>query len=149
MDLNDLFSLPGEEVKRPEEMPGLALAYIGDTVWDLIIRRHLLAQNEMKPDRLHKKATAYVKAKAQADAAHHIFSYLTEEESGVLRRGRNAKSGSVPKNADITDYRMATGFESLMGYLFLKNRYDRLLELATRSIEWLEARLSKERNGPQ
>ncbi|GIM46099.1 mini-ribonuclease 3 [Collibacillus ludicampi] len=144
----EIFSLPGEEIKKPEEIPGLALAYIGDTVWDLIIRRHLLAQNEMKPDRLHKRATAYVRAKAQADVAHHLLPELTEEERSVMRRGRNAKSGSVPKNADISEYRMATGFESLLGYLYLKNRHERILELAERSIAWLDERLSKERNGP-
>jgi ribonuclease III family protein len=147
-DDREIFSLPGEETGKPEEMPGPALAYIGDTVWDLIVRRHLLARKERRPDRLHKMASAFVRAKAQADAAHFLLPELTEEERAVLRRGRNAKSGSVPKNADVGEYRMATGFESLLGYLFLKNRHGRIVELAERSIAWLEERLSKERNGP-
>lgn len=146
--MENLFALPGEEVKHPEEIPGLALAFIGDTIWDLIIRHHLLAQNERKPDRLHKRAVAYVKAHAQADVAHFLAAELTEEERAVLRRGRNARANTVPKHAPVAEYRMASGFESLLGYLYLKNRHERLLQLARRAIARIEEQTAEERNGP-
>jgi ribonuclease-3 family protein len=136
--------LPATEmVKKPNEMPGLALAYIGDAVWEIIIRQHLLYKGEMKPDRLHKFATRYVKAKSQSDVLHFLFEQLTEEETAVVKRGRNAKSGSVPKNADVIDYRHATGFECLLGYLYLQKRYDRLQELTSNAIAWLETQTIK------
>ncbi|KEO81715.1 Mini-ribonuclease 3 [Tumebacillus flagellatus] len=126
-------------VKKPNEMPGLALAYMGDAVWEMFVRQHLLCKGEMQPNRLHKYATHYVKAKSQADVLHYLTESLSEEELAVVKRGRNAKSGSTPKNGDIIDYRYATGFESLLGYLYLHGRFDRLQELASRSIEWLES----------
>ncbi|WP_323372985.1 Mini-ribonuclease 3 [Tumebacillus lacus] len=124
--------------KKPNEMPGLALAYIGDAVWEILVREHLLCLGEMKPDRLHKFATRYVKAKSQSDVLHHIMETLSEEELSVMKRGRNAKSGSVPKNADLIDYRHATGFEALLGYLYLQRRYDRVQEIAQAGISFLE-----------
>jgi ribonuclease-3 family protein len=124
--------------KKPHEMPGLALAYIGDAVWEMVIREHLLLCGEMLPSRLHKMATRFVKAKAQADALHALLDRLTEEEQGVVRRGRNAKSGSAPKNAEMIDYRHATGFESLLGYLYLQRRFDRLREITGQALEFLE-----------
>jgi ribonuclease III family protein len=130
-------------VKKPNEMPGLALAYIGDAVWEIIVRQQLLYAGEMKPDRLHKFATRFVKAKSQSDVLHFLFGQLTEEETAVVKRGRNAKSGSVPKNADVIDYRHATGFECLLGYLYLKKRYDRLQELSSSAIAWLETQSIK------
>lgn len=136
--------LPATEmVKKPNEMPGLALAYIGDAVWEIIVRQHLLYAGEMKPDRLHKFATRFVKAKSQADVLHMLFEHLTEEETAVVKRGRNAKSGSVPKNADVIDYRHATGFECLLGYLYLQKRYDRLQELTSSALSWLETQSIK------
>jgi ribonuclease-3 family protein len=125
--------------KKPNEMPGLALAYMGDAVWEMYIRQHLLCKGEMQPNRLHKYATRYVKAKSQADVLHFLAESLSEEEMSVVKRGRNAKSGSTPKNGDIIDYRYATGFESLLGYLYLHGRYDRLQDLAAHAIEWLES----------
>lgn len=127
-----------QPVKKPNEMPGLALAYIGDAVWEIFVRQHFLYAGEMKPDRLHKFATRYVKAKSQSDVLHQLFERLTEEEIAVVKRGRNAKSGSIPKNADVIDYRHATGFESLFGYLYLQKRFERLQELAGHAIDWLE-----------
>ncbi|MBL0389427.1 Mini-ribonuclease 3 [Tumebacillus sp. ITR2] len=126
-------------VKKPQEMPGLPLAYMGDAVWEMFIRQHLLCKGEMQPNRLHKYATRYVKAKSQADVLHFLSDSLSEEEMNVVKRGRNAKSGSTPKNGDLIDYRYATGFESLLGYLYLQARYDRLQELATHAIQWLES----------
>lgn len=121
-------------VKKPNEMPGLALAYIGDAVWEILIRRHLLASGEMKPNSLHKMATCYVNAKAQSKALHLILGTLSEEEAAVMKRGRNAKSGSAPKNADMIDYRHATGFEALIGYLYLQGRYERIQDIAAATI---------------
>jgi len=124
--------------KKPHEISGLALAFLGDAVWEILIRQHLLTKGEMKPDRLHKFSTRYVKAKAQSDVLHMLMEELTEDELSIVKRGRNAKSGSSPKNADMIDYRYATGFESLLGYLHLQGRHERIAELAGRGIQWLE-----------
>jgi ribonuclease III family protein len=129
--------------KKPQEMPGLALAFIGDAVWEILVRQHLLMQGEMKPDRLHKFSTRYVRAKSQSDVLHFLLDSLTEEELNVVKRGRNAKSGSSPKNAEMIDYRHATGYESLLGYLYMCKRYDRIHELAVRAISWLEEQTLK------
>lgn len=125
-------------VKKPHEISGLALAFLGDAVWEILIRQHLLTKGEMKPDRLHKFSTRYVKAKAQSDVLHLLMDDLSEDELSIVKRGRNAKSGSSPKNADMIDYRHATGFESLLGYLHLQGRHDRISELAGRGIAFLE-----------
>ncbi|ARU61048.1 ribonuclease III [Tumebacillus avium] len=132
-----LFNTAAKPVKKPHEMTGLALAYMGDAVWEIIIREHLLQKGEMKPDRLHKFATKFVKAKAQSDVLHMLLPGLSEEELSIVKRGRNAKSGSTPKNGSLIDYRHATGFESLMGYLYLRGEYARLHELAGAAIQWL------------
>jgi len=129
--------------KKPQEMPGLALAYIGDAVWEILVREHLLARGEMKPDRLHKFATRYVKAKAQSDALHLLQETLTEEEQAVVKRGRNAQSGSKPKNADMIDYRHATAYEALLGYLYMSRRFERLHELTGRVLAWLDEHTDK------
>jgi ribonuclease-3 family protein len=133
-----------EKSRRPEEMPALALAYIGDAVWEVFVRQHLLALGELRPYRLQKAAVNYVKAKAQADILHHLMNGLTEEEMAVMRRGRNAKSGTVPKNADVVDYRHSTGFESLVGYLYLKEEFDRLQALALQAIWFVDQQQRRE-----
>ncbi|BCJ87359.1 Mini-ribonuclease 3 [Effusibacillus dendaii] len=130
--------------RKPQEMPALALAYLGDGVWELFVRQHLLAIGEMRPHRLQKASVSYVKAKAQADILHHLKDDLTEEEMGVVRRGRNAKSGTVPKHADVIDYRHSTGFESLCGYLFLKGEFERLRVLAEKAIHYVDTQLRKD-----
>ena len=107
----------------------LALAYIGDTVCDLYVRGKVMEKGDRHVTDMHKEAINLVCAKAQAECAHRIESILNEEEEAVLKRGRNAKSGSVPKNADVIDYRWATGFEALIGYLYLEGRSDRLEEI--------------------
>ncbi|TCP52310.1 ribonuclease-3 family protein [Tumebacillus sp. BK434] len=132
-----LFDAAAKPVKKPHEMTGLALAYMGDAVWEIIIREHLLQSGEMKPDRLHKFATKFVKAKAQSDVLHMLMPGLSEEELSIVKRGRNAKSGSSPKNGNLIDYRHATGFESLLGYLYLRGEYNRLHELSGAAINWL------------
>ncbi|SHK52217.1 ribonuclease-3 family protein [Hathewaya proteolytica DSM 3090] len=108
----------------------LAFAYVGDAVYEIIIRNYLITKfKEMNAHKLHVKATEYVKAKAQCEFMKSIMEYLTEDEMAVFKRGRNAKSYTSPKNADITDYRMATGFEALIGYLYITGRKNRINEL--------------------
>ncbi|HHP5298358.1 TPA: Mini-ribonuclease 3, partial [Clostridioides difficile] len=108
-------------------MSPLVLAYLGDTVYETYIREYLIRQNtQRKVNDLHKLAIKYVKAKAQATIIHEIEIELTEEESKIYKRGRNQKSNTSPKNADIIDYKHATGFEALVGYLYLNNEIERL-----------------------
>lgn len=107
----------------------LVLAYIGDTVYDTFIRTMLVSNGSMQVNKLHKRAVKYVKAKAQAEILEKLNDLLTEDEHDIVRRGRNTKSATVPKNADINDYRYATGFEALIGYLYLTGNQKRLMEL--------------------
>lgn len=117
----------------PEEKPNvvspLALAYLGDAVYDLYVRQYLLSQPSRRPNQLHREATRFVSAKAQAKAVRLIDPVLTEEERDMLRRGRNAKSHAAPKNTDVQDYRYSTGFECLVGYLYVSGRFERLERL--------------------
>ena len=112
------------------QYPPLALAWIGDTVYDLIVRSVLLQKGMTQPDRLHQKASGIVNARAQATVMRQIRDDLTQEEQSVYRRGRNAKPAHKAKNADMEDYLEATAFECLVGYLYLNGRYERLMELA-------------------
>lgn len=107
----------------------LALAYIGDAVYELAIRSLIMNHGNIQVNKMHKKAASLVKAEAQADFYKLIYTELTEEETAVYKRGRNAKSGTMAKNATMKDYRMATGFEALMGYLYLTERFARMSEL--------------------
>ncbi|AOH52844.1 Mini-ribonuclease 3 [Peribacillus muralis] len=118
----------------------LALAYIGDAVYETYIRHHLIQNGAVKPNLLHKKATSFVAAKAQNKIIHHFLesNWLSEEETAVVRRGRNAKSGTVPKNTDVQTYRYSTAFEALMGYLYLSGRIERMEELIKKAIEYIE-----------
>lgn len=105
----------------------LQLALIGDGVYELFIRNTILSDNlELSAHKIHVKAIGYVKAKSQSIIMHEIEDKLTENESYIFKRGRNAKSATVPKNADVRDYRMATGFEALIGYLYLIGDTERL-----------------------
>lgn len=104
----------------------LVLAYIGDAVHELYVRERLVAEANMPVNKLHMAATGYVSANAQFDAFHIIEGELTEEETAVFKRGRNAKSQSVPKNAELSHYRIATGFEALLGYLHISGQTERL-----------------------
>ncbi len=112
----------------------LVLAYIGDSVYDTYIRTLLVTGGSAHVAKLHKMSVAFVKAKAQADILNRINEMLTEEEQDVVRRGRNTKSGTVPKNADIADYRQATGFEALLGFLYLTGETGRLMEILGRAV---------------
>lgn len=107
----------------------LALAYMGDCVYELFIRTMLVTANNDKPNHYHKKASALVKAEAQANLIKKLEPILTEEEHAVYKRGRNAKSFTTAKHATVIDYRMATGFEALIGYLYLKKDLKRIVDL--------------------
>ena len=126
--------LCGGKKKDAAQTAPLALAYIGDTVYDLYIRTMFVEKTNYAPRLLHKKCSEIVCAAGQKDAYYRIRSLLTEEEEYVFRKGRNAHSGTIPKNASVSDYRTATGFEALLGYLFLCEREERLCFLISRSI---------------
>ncbi len=119
----------GAEGLNPKDYSAISLAYIGDTVYDLFVRCTILKKGERQINDIHNDAIKAVSAKAQARSVHNIEEFLTEEEMGILKWGRNAKSGRVPKNADAVDYRWATGFEALVGYLYLKGELERLEEI--------------------
>ena len=123
-----------KHVEAGEYSP-LALAYIGDAVYELAIRTLVMNRGNMQVNKLHKKSSALVKAAAQAEFLMAIEEDLTEEEHAVYKRGRNAKSFSMAKNATMKDYRMATGFEALMGYLYLTEQFDRMAELLGKGLE--------------
>ncbi len=107
----------------------LALAYIGDGVYDLVIRSLVVGRGNTSASRLHHKTSSVVKAKSQAELMETILEELTPEEEAVYRRGRNAKTPTMAKNASVYDYRHATGFEALLGYLYLKDEFGRLVDL--------------------
>lgn len=115
----------------------LTLAYIGDAVYDLVIRTVVVERANRSPQSLHKMAVRYVNAGTQAKMSAVLEEYLTEEETSVFHRGRNAKSHTTAKNASIADYRRATGLEALFGYLYLKDEMDRLLFLVGVAFEKL------------
>ncbi|HEY8363650.1 MAG TPA: ribonuclease III domain-containing protein [Tissierellaceae bacterium] len=112
----------------------LHLAYIGDAVYELLVRTFVLSK-KIPVKELHKLSTDYVKAKAQSDIVHKLEEYLTEEEKAIVIRGRNAKSNSIAKNATVIDYKYATGFEALIGYLYLTENMDRIGEIFRLIIE--------------
>lgn len=143
-DNNDFLGIIRQvlDVKRVDVMSysPLTLAYIGDDAYDLVIRTYLLGKGNMPVNKLNRMANELVKAKAQSDMMDVIEPMLDEEEHAVYKRGRNAKSYTKAKNATVADYRRATGFEALMGYLYLQGRLVRMVELIrTGIIERLDA----------
>ena len=120
---------------------GIALAFEGDAVYSMYIRRHLIFQGLTKPNQLHREATKYVSAKAQANLISLMLEegFLTEKEEDIYKRGRNANSHTKAKNTDIVTYRMSTGFEAVMGYLHMTEDIERLEELIDWCIRKIEA----------
>lgn len=106
-------------------LPPLALAYVGDAVWEVHIRTRLVLEGETRPQRLHQAALDYVRADRQADRLRVMAKDLTDREQTIVRRGRNAKS-TAPRRAKVGDYRISTGFEALLGYLYLSGSLERL-----------------------
>lgn len=115
--------------QKTEQYSPLVLAYLGDDVYDLVVRSILVERTNEPVSVLHRKSAALVKASAQTEFFHRIENMLTKEEMSVYRRGRNAKSHTMAKNASVADYRCATGVEALVGFLFLEGRTGRLLEI--------------------
>ncbi|MCI5501027.1 MAG: ribonuclease III [Lachnospiraceae bacterium] len=128
----------GDSKVKPEQYSALGLAYIGDGVFDLIIRTIVLDMGNGKVKNFHRITSSIVKAESQAKITKAILDELTEEENAIYKHGRNAKSSTSAKNASIVDYRIATGFEALIGYLYLNNRLERALELIKMGLERTE-----------
>ena len=121
------------KIDRPEEeinlLSPLTWAYVGDSVFELYIRTHLVNKTNLKPHKLHIEAINYVKAKAQAEFLKKIEEILTDEEKEIVRRGRNAQNHHLPKNSNVQEYMHATAFEGLIGFLYLTKKYKRLEEI--------------------
>ena len=131
-ELKELFELEDANIRTYSP---LTLAYIGDGIYDLVIRTILVKKANCQVNRLHRKASTLVKAAAQSGMMEVIEPLLTEEERAVYKRGRNAHSATMAKHATMADYRRATGFEALMGYLYLKEDFSRMLELIRAGLE--------------
>ncbi len=125
----------GESTLRAEQYSALALAYIGDGVYDLIIRTIVIDMGMGKVKDFHRTTSSIVKAEAQAILMKSILDELTEQEDAVFRHGRNAKTATSAKNASIVDYRVATGFEALIGYLYLSENLERAMHLVKMGLE--------------
>ena len=127
-----------EKFLLPEQQTGqlspLVLAYIGDAVYEIVVRTILVRRHNEAVSRLHHEASALVNAGTQSAMMDVIEPLLTQEEDAVYHRGRNAKSSTRAKNAGIVEYRRATGFEALMGFLYLEGRYERMTDLIARGI---------------
>jgi len=124
--IDSFFGIEGKDIRS---FSPLTLAYIGDAVYEIVIRTIIVEKGNAPVNKLHHKASSLVKAVAQKAAMEKILPLLTEEEEAVYKRGRNAKSYTSAKNASVIDYRIATGFEALMGFLYLMGRNERMLEL--------------------
>ena len=124
--LKKAWNLPDTDIKS---YSGLTLAYVGDAIYELVIRTYIAWHGNAPVNKLHKQVIKLVQASAQARLYHTIQDMLTEEEEIIYKRGRNAKSFTSAKNADIVEYRTATGLEALLGYLYLTDQTARLLEL--------------------
>ena len=136
--LGDIERFFGESKLKPEQYSALGLAYIGDCVYDLIIRTIVIDLGNGKVKNFHRITSSIVKATSQAKLMKVIMEDLTQEEEAVYRHGRNTKSATSAKNASIVDYRVATGFEALIGYLYLKHEMPRALELVKKGLEKAE-----------
>lgn len=123
-----------------KQLNSLALAYMGDAVLEQFVRKHLIKSGRVRPNILHKEATQYVSAKAQATIVREMLNtgFLTAEEEAELRRGRNAKSGTVPKNTDVQTYHYSTAFEAVIGSLYLSEQTERLQEVLQFSLEFID-----------
>ena len=116
----------------------LTLAYIGDSIYDLIIKNLVVNRGNKQVNKLHKETSSLVQASTQSLMMRTMQEHLTEEEHAVYKRGRNAKTVTPAKNQSVTDYRRATGFEALLGYLYLKKDWKRLLDLVKIGLDSLE-----------
>ena len=130
----DIFERSKEEQDAKMLSP-LVWAYIGDSVYELYIRTHLVNYSNAKPHKLHLETIKFVKAEAQANILDKIWEKLTEEEQEIFKRGRNTENHHLPKNGNVADYSKATGFEALIGYLYLTKQDERLEEILSNCID--------------
>lgn len=128
-DGDALRALSGGNLPPYKSMSGLSLAFVGDSVYELLVRQYVLSLGEARVQDLHRETVALVNAAFQAKAAEKLSAVLTEEELSYYKRGRNANSAHTPKNKSEAEYHRSTGFEALLGYLYLSEQYDRLEEL--------------------
>lgn len=133
--IREMFHVPDVDIRTYSP---LALAYIGDGVFDLIIRSVVVGRGNTKPNRLHQRTSQVVKAHTQAQIIEYLLPQLDEEEADIYRRGRNANSATMAKNATVADYRKATGLEALVGYLYLTDRFERLMDLIKLAADGLK-----------
>lgn len=124
-----MISFTGQPIKDVHLLSPQVLAYIGDAVYELAVRRFLVTKGTVKTNQLHAQAVKYVRAGAQARVLFVLENMLSEEEKNIVRRGRNSKSMHIPKGAGVTEYRYSTAFECLIGYLYLKGDIQRLNEI--------------------
>lgn len=136
--IQDLLKITaGEMSHKANSYSPLALAYIGDGVYEIFIRTYVMNKGNRSVNKMHKASRDLVRASSQAKLYFLIEGMLTEEEDAVLRRGRNAKSVSIPKNGNVTEYRHATGLEALIGYLYIEGKVDRIKELIDTGLNQL------------
>ena len=133
--MEEMFEMREADVK---EYSPLTLAYIGDSIFDLIMKSLVVNEGNQPVQKLHLRTSRFVQASAQSQMMRVLQERLTEEEHAVYKRGRNAKSVSPAKNQSVTDYRRATGFEALLGYLYLKKEWKRMLSLVKMGLESIE-----------
>ncbi len=124
-----------KDISEAKLLSPLVWAYVGDSVYELFIRTHLINNSNAKPHKLHIESIKYVKAKAQADILKRITDKLTEDEKDVVRRGRNTENHHVAKNSNVADYSQSTAFEALIGYLYLTEQDERLEEILNMCID--------------
>ncbi|HZK28238.1 MAG TPA: ribonuclease III domain-containing protein [Thermoclostridium sp.] len=120
------------------QLSPLVLAFVGDAVFDLFVRSRLTMKKRESAHKLHVGTTKYVKAAAQSRISKELHDKFTDEEKAIFRRGRNSKSATIPKHADVLDYRRSTAFEAVLGYLYLLGRQERLLEILNMAVKVIE-----------
>lgn len=134
----DLFGIIRKKMELKEinvnDYSPLTLAYIGDGIYEIVVRTIIVDEANRQVNKIHKASSQLVKAQSQAKMIHLIMDMLTEEEKSIYKRGRNAKAVTRAKNASMSDYRVATGFEALMGWLYLSGQSDRMMELMKTGI---------------
>lgn len=139
--LNEIHKQFGESSQDIRSYSPLTLAYIGDAIFEMVIRTLIVEQGQRAANTLHKHTTKIVCAGTQAAMAEALLDEMTEEEKDTYRRGKNTKIHSSAKNASLSDYRKATGFEALCGYLYLTDRCERVVELVKKGMELCEVQL--------
>lgn len=117
-----------------DEYSPLVLAYIGDAVYEVYVRAKIISKGNMQVNKMHQESKKYVKASEQARIYHNIETMLTDKEMSIFKRGRNAKSATMPKHALLSDYKHATGLEALVGYLYIDGQLNRLMEILDKGV---------------